>query len=288
MQSQILYFKSGIKTYAIASAEQPHSQLFDDLQITETYWPRTVAEPEIAPGVQNYEIVIEAAVSTRAEAAEARFKAFDLTRDLDRAWTYVCGEPLHPTLPSLNFLESPEGWATNAKELDTQLASLEGQPYSVFGKAERRHWLGLPFFPLKDALTAIEALNTASEATQSLVDLHYGALKSRDLSGQLFLFAKGLELGAQFLGSHKKARNKAIPNETKSGMKRGLDWLFNVSNNRFDIRHVVTDKTTLDLHPKLTGIERSDFVHDADLIIRSIVCQQIGKTPFVITPASTA
>jgi len=285
MESQLLYFKSGIKTYAISSTEQPHTRAVNGLTVSEKYWPRTAAEPKMAPGVQNYEVVIEAEVSTRDEATQARFKAFDLTGDLDRAWTYACGEPLNPALLSLNFLESPEGWATNSKEVDTKLASLEGQPYSVFGETVRRHWLGLPHFPLKDALDIIEGLNTASDATQALVDLHYSALKSVDHSGKLFLLAKGLELGAPFLGSTKQARANAIPDEVKGGIKRGLDWLFNVSNNRFDIRHVVKDKDTLDLHSKLTAIERSDFVHDADLIIRSIVCQQIGQAPFLVTAA---
>lgn len=286
MESQLLYFKSGIKTYAISSNERPHSQIVNGLTISERYSPRT-AEPEIAPGVQNYEVVIEVAVSTRAEATEARFKAFDLTRDLDRAWIYACGEPLHTVLMSLNLLESPEGWATNAKEVDTKLASLEGEPYGVGGDIVHNHWLGLPVFPLKDALEVVEAIKTASEATHALVDLHYGALKSLDHSGKLFLLAKGWELGAEFLGSNKKARNRAVPSHIQSGLKRDLDWLFNVSNNRFDIRHVVKDKSTLDLHPKLTGKERSDFVHDADLMLRTIVCQQIGKAPFVIMPAST-
>ncbi|MDQ3474307.1 MAG: hypothetical protein M3447_11275 [Acidobacteriota bacterium] len=286
MQPETLYFKSGIKTYAITSDVEPHCEIANGLTVSEKYWPRAATEPQIAAGVQNYEVVIEASVSTRDEATEARMKAFDLTRDLDRAWIYVCGEPLHPHLWSLNFLQSPEGWDTNAKEIDRKLASLEGQPYAVFGKTEQRHWLDLSFFPLQDALRVIQALNVASEATQALVDLHCGALKSRDRRGQLFLFAKGLELGAQFLGSDKKAREKAIPDEIKSGIKRGLDWLFNVSNNRFDIRHVVKDKATLDLHPKLTGVERGDFVHDADLIIRGVVCQQIGKAPFIVTPAA--
>jgi hypothetical protein len=285
MQPQLLYFKSGVKTYAISSAEPPHSQNVDGLQVSERYWPRAATESVIAPGVQNYEVVIEATVSTRDEATEARFKAFDLTRDLDRAWTYTCGEPLHPVLWSLNLLESPEGWATNAKEVDTILAQREQQPYGISETTERRHWLGLPLFPLKDALKVIEALSTASDATQALVDLHYSALKSLDPGGQLFLFAKGLELGAEFLGSDKKARRKALPDHVRSALKQDLDWLFNVSNNRFDIRHVVKDRTTLDLHPKLTGIERRDFMHDANLIIRSIVCQQIGKTPFVIRDA---
>lgn len=120
--------------------------------------------------MQNYEVVIEATVSTRAKATEARFKAFDLTRDLDRAWTYTCGEPLFPTLWSPNFLESPEGWATNAKEVDAKLARLEGQPYGVGGEMVHSHWLGLPIFPLKEALEVVDALSTASEATKALID----------------------------------------------------------------------------------------------------------------------
>ena len=96
------------------------------------------------------------------------------------------------------------------------------------------------------------------------------------------MLANGLELGEKFLGKNKKEPEKAIPTHIKSALKQSLDWIFNISNNRFDIRHVVKDPEKLHLHPKLTGQECADFIHDVDLMIRSIVCQQIGKIPFVI------
>jgi hypothetical protein len=282
MPSEVLSFKSGVKSYGISSSEEPHSEQIGILNISEKYWPRTPSEIDMPIGVQNYELAIEATVSSREEAWEAKSKAFNLASDLDKAWVYACGEPLHSVSTTFLFFDAPEGWQTNANEVDIKLAQAGGQPYISSGEEIYRHWVHMPIFPLKEALKILEALKTASEATLALVDLHYGALKSFDSSGKLFLLAKGLELGAKFLGKNKKERDKAIPAHVKCGLKQSLDWLFDISNNRFDIRHVVKDPGKLQLHPKLTGQERADFIYDADLIIRSIVCHQIAKTAFVL------
>jgi hypothetical protein len=287
MHSEILSFKSGIKCYGISSSEEPNSEQIGILKISEEYWPRTPSEIDMPPGVQNYELVIEASVSSRDEAWKAKSKAFALAAGLDKAWVYACGEPLHPVSQTFLFLDAPEGWQTNAKEVDVKLAQSRGEPFVISSEEVQRHWVHLPIFPLREALNILEALKTASEATLALVDLHYGALKSLDSSGKLFLLAKGLELGSKFLGKNKKEREKAIPTHVRDALKQSLDWLFKISNNRFDIRHVVKDPEKLHLHPKLTGQERADFIQDADLVIRSIVCQQIGKTAFLLSRDNT-
>ncbi|MDX6386159.1 MAG: hypothetical protein QOK48_3732 [Blastocatellia bacterium] len=57
-----------------------------------------------------------------------------------------------------------------------------------------------------------------------------------------------------------------------------LDWLFKISNNRFDIRHVVKDPEKLHLHPKLTGQERADFIQDDHRVSILIGFGRLQKT----------
>ena len=118
-----------------------------------------------------------------------------MVHDLDRAWVYVCGRPLHPLHTQLYLDEPPEGWSTNAKEIDARLAHAEEGLYATLEIEQGRHWMQLPFFSLSEALKVRRVLKTASEVTLALTDLHYNALKSLDNHSNLFLLAKALELG---------------------------------------------------------------------------------------------
>jgi hypothetical protein len=229
------------------------------------------------------QVIIEATVSNREEAWKAKFEVFELAEELDRAWVYVCGRPLHPVHMQLQFLDSPKGWSTNAKEIDVRLAQAEGSPYATLDLVKSRHWMQMPFSPLREVLRVRETLRIASESTSALVDLHYSALRSPDSNGKLFLLAKGLELGSRLIpGKNNKLREKSLPENIRSALSHSLDWLFNISNNRFDVRHVVKDPQGPQLHQRMTPEERAAFTEDADLVIRAIVCQQIGRPAFVV------
>jgi hypothetical protein len=281
MPSEVLRFESAILHYGIASDEEPYSGQVGQLTVRELYSPPT--DPELPPEVYNYQVIIEATVATREEGWKAKFEAHKLADDLDRAWVYVCGLPLHPVYTQLQFDTPPEGWRTNAKEVDVGLAQAEGKMYAIIGSEKHWHWMQLPFFPLREVLKVREGLTVASEAIRALADLHYGALKSLDSNGKLFLLAKGLELGSRLLpGKNNKVREKSLPENIRSALSHSLDWLFNTSNNRFDVRHVVKDPQGPQLHQRMTTEERSTFTKDADLVIRSIMCQGIGRPAFVV------
>jgi hypothetical protein len=61
--------------------------------------------------------------------------------------------------------------------------------------------------------------------------------------------------------------------------RRGL---YGISNTRLETRHAIATPAQLQLHPQLTQDERIDFVHDADLVVRTTVCLQLGLEPFVV------
>lgn len=281
MPSEVLSFKSNILHYGISSTEEPYSGQVGQLAVRELYSPPT--DPELPPGIHNYQVVIEATVATREEGWKTKFEAHKLAHDLDRAWVYVCGRPLHPIHIQLHFDKPPEGWSTNAKKVDVRLARAAGLPYVIMGEEKSRSWMQLPFFPLREALKVRQALNANPETILALADLHYSALKSLDGNGTLFLLAKGLELGSKLLpGEDNKVREKSLPENIRSALRHSLDWLFTMSNQRFDVRHVVKNPQGPQLHQRMTAEERITFTEDADLVIRSIVCQQIGRAAFIV------
>jgi hypothetical protein len=283
MLSETLRFESNVQCYRIPLEQRLYSEEIGKLRIFEEYIPRSPAEQQMPAGVQNYRVIIEGSVSTRDEAWAVTRDAFQLASDVDRAWVYTCGRPLIPIHNELQFIDAPEGWQTNAKEIDTALARAQGGLSASGVRIISRHWMHLPRFPLAGALKVRNALNTASNATLALVQLHYGALKSGDSHAQLFLLAKGLELGEKLLpGKNHLEREKAIRTDVQVSLHHSLNWLFDMSNNRFDLRHVVRDPKGPQLHPEMTDSERREFIEDGDLLIRTIICMQMGIEPFLV------
>jgi hypothetical protein len=282
MPLEVLRFESSIVHYGVSSDEEPYFGQVDQLTVRELH--NSPTDPELPPGVHNYQVIIEATVLTREGAWKAKFEASDLASELDRAWVYVCGRPLHPVYMQLHFDKPPEGWRTNAKEVDVRLAQAEDKMYTIIEPGKDWHWMQLPFFPLREVLKVRESLTVASEATLALAGLHYSALKSLDSDGNLFLLAKALELGRKLLPSkNDEAREKSLPLNICSALSHPLTWLFDMSNNRYDVRHVVVkNREDPQLHTRMTTTERAAFIEDADLVIRSIVCQQIGRPAFIV------
>jgi hypothetical protein len=60
-------------------------------------------------------------------------------------------------------------------------------------------------------------------------------------------------------------------------VKQNVEWLFNIANERFDIRHAVDNHAPgVSLHRKLTPVEHRDFGEDATLVVRAFICEQLG------------
>ncbi len=115
------------------------------------------------------------------------------------------------------------------------------------------HWLALPYLPLATAMHAREAYKRAEDMVKALVDIHYGALKLRRSEGKLFALANALELVRAVLpGRSDSAKQQSLRPEVTANLRQSLHWLFNIANNRFNVRHVLTKAAGKSaLHPRL-------------------------------------
>jgi hypothetical protein len=120
--------------------------------------------------------------------------------------------------------------------------------------------------------------------SRTLLELHYQALTARSATAGLFLLAKCLELVRELLpGRTDHARESSLPAQIRNGLKRSFHWLFDVGNNRLDVRHVVKSRAPLlQLHQRMTGQEYIDFRDDADAIVRTVISQRLGLSPLIL------
>lgn len=126
-------------------------------------------------------------------------------------------------------------------------------------------------------MDALTACRSAPPVVRSLIELHYRALSSTRLEGRLFFYTKALELVRALLpGADLRAKSGSLPASVSSELARSLAWLYDMSNNRFDVRHVVKNPRGPALHPEMTQNELRDFEHDADLVIRVVVADHLS------------
>lgn len=81
---------------------------------------------------------------------------------------------------------------------------------------------------------------TAHETTKSLVDLHFNAHLASGLHAQEVALARALELVAALLPAHSYAeKQEQLPADVRNALTQPLSWLCELSNRRFNTRHVV-------------------------------------------------
>jgi hypothetical protein len=133
----------------------------------------------------------------------------------------------------------------------------------------------IPLLPLQPAIVAVQAYRTANPETRFLMNLHFGAIDQLGTESQLFLFAKALELARLMLPGRRDPQKEAsLSPSVRAALRRSFHWLFDIANNRLEIRHVSAKGGSL--LPKLSPTERADFAHDADVVIRGVVEKELG------------
>ena len=275
-EKQVLRYVSATKLYAISPESVPVDCEFEGLRLREVHAPKP--QTDLPAHIGEYTLNIEATIGSAAEFHQVSQKIGELARDLDKFWVYGCGEPLSPVVTTLSFDVTPKGWHSNLDEVKKYLLDNCRQPFAVI-QMNHRHWIAMPYYPLLPALRARDAYQKADPPTKALADLHYAALKATGGEGRLFSFAKALELARDVLpgkNDNAKERELGLSNGT---LKQSFHWLFDVGNNRYNTRHVVRKgfrSTTLNV--RMTGQEIMDYEHDADWILRSLVCQRL-KVP---------
>ncbi|MBA7704942.1 hypothetical protein ES703_113765 [subsurface metagenome] len=234
-------------------------------------------------GTVSYSIWIETGVSSPEEIWAKKGTAFELADDLNRIWTYVCGQPINAARLGLVAYHAPAAWTTNAEEVEKDLpAAISGLTYKEIS-IQTRHWTYCPELPLAKALDVRESYETASDFVRTLIELHYSALTSKRSEARLIFFAKALEIVRALLPGRKdQQKQKSLPAKITSDLHESLHWLFGMANTRSDVRHVVQRVTGPTLHPRMSAQEFRSFEHDADLVIRTAVCMQLGNEPFLV------
>lgn len=230
-------------------------------------------------GLGSYRLVLERPISTQTEVWSSLHKAIQLAEELDLAWCYVCGSPFFATRQMIVGVEAPDGWSGNTREVEIEIQKERGLGYAEATQVVSSHWLSLPFLPLERVLKVREAYLKAPTEIQDLIELHASAHKSD--RGNLFFFAKGLELAGAFFGQKRVDRNSGLQTEmVKIGiaphLTQSVEWLFDMANTRFDVRHAVNGYLPVILHPRMNSTERREFKLNADLVLRGFICQQLG------------
>ena len=61
-----------------------------------------------------------------------------------------------------------------------------------------------------------------------------------------------------------------------SRMKQGLDWLFEISNQRRQTRHATNKKGSIELREQFSELDEQDFLDGANLVLQLTVTNRLG------------
>ncbi len=260
--------------YDVSDDASPHRAVFNGMQVSEEW----TLHPDsgLPKGVKAYRITIEAQVNSLSELRDAWGRAGDLSEELDQVWPYIAAERLHPLVLTISLRDDTDGWSSNRRELERHFARLSGSPLA-HAEAINRHWLKMPSPPLSRALDALVQLRLLIGAKKLLHELYYSSLNSHDHDAQMFILAKCLEIVRTLLpGRNDDQRHKTLDPIIQESVTHSLHDLFGLANNRLDVRHAVENPVGPIFHPEMTGQERSDFIDDADTIVRGVICGYLG------------
>jgi|GEM_PF-1975333 len=284
MNSTILKYESDPKVYEIRSECAPHYEVVGGLTISE-HFRKSEKHKHISSTLGDYYIVIETEVNSSSEIQSKHFEIKALISEIDRSWMYTCGHPLNRKVLSYMgpYVDFPDGnihgWKSNYREAEKEVN--KGRAHATFSFEKVSHSV-FSYWPLKAALVARESYLSSSEQIKALVDLHYFAHKVGDSYSSFFFLAKSLELVRALLpGKTDVQKEKKLSDDVRSRLKASLHDIVGLANTRYEIRHIVKDKNNISLHGKMNNSEINTFKHDADLIIRFVVCNNLD-IPLVI------
>jgi len=278
MKSAILKYESDPKVYDIQSEYAPYVEVVDSLAVSE-HFQKNEKYKNISSTLGDYHIVIETEVNSSSEIQSKHFEIKDLINEIDRSWMYACGHPLNKRVlsyvgPYIDFADGNiHGWKSNYREAEKEIN--KGKAHVTFSVEKVSH-SAFSYWPLKKALIARESYLRASEPIKALVDLHYFAHKVGDSYSSFFFLAKSLEIVRALIpGKTDAQKEKELPNDIRSRLNTSLHEIVGLANTRYEIRHIVKDKNNISLHEKMNNSEINAFKHDADLIIRFVVCNNL-------------
>lgn len=272
---RVLKYESLPANYGVVGDGRPFEYKNDTVRIYESLTKKTI--PSAPPEVGEYRVHIEVPVASMADYSAATSETYEIIEQIEKLWTYVCGEPLRPLLMHMSMDTTPDGWRSNEESVHRVMnIRMTG---GIYCKVEivQTHWVILPYFPLERVLIARQLIDSFEDVYVSLIDLHHDALTARSPGGRLFALAKGLELVTRLMhGKTHRERQEKLDPKLRAELRRSINELHDISNNRFNVRHVVANPSGPKLHPPATRKELSDFKHDCELLLRYHICKKLG------------
>jgi len=248
----------------------------DGLTVAETLTPTRLPGYE---RLREHTVKISCVVPDDQSLLAVHNAGYRLAEQLDLVWTYVVGRSLTAALPHLTIVEAPQGWSSNYRELQE---ALQDGPLRLSFSTSTTHWLHLREPPLRRALIAVRAYRTAGSVLATLIELHHAAQRARS-PADLVLLSKALELARAMAPTEQQNFGRHLDHEVQNALRRRPQWLFDISNNRLETRHVArTGSDGAVLRQPISDRELADFEHDAHLVLRATVAMELGIPPVAL------
>ena len=281
MSSKNFRIESTKQNFGLLGSGSPYSENIDGLLVYEVY-----EDPEEDSNLGLYQVVIEAEVENQDELENKSKIAIQLAEDFEVLWPYVWIMPLHGKSwdTRLSLISPPEGWGSNKKEIrkkfDIENGGLTFDSLSFINV----DYLYSNMLPLERAIRIRKKYLKADAVIKTLIELNFESHNSKTIHSRLFLLAKAMEITrAHLKGNTDQEREENLPEKVRSQLNYSYHHLFNLANSRIDTRHAVRKKgEKVELHPKMDSEELNSFMHDCDLIIRSVVCSYFDEEVTIV------
>jgi len=281
-----LILTSNILYLDIEDSTNLYSTNVDEFELAEQYNPSSSYHGE-------YTITISKNVNTKDELGEITMKAYELATKLNKLITYAIGRPLNQRTSdfygsrrAIIPFDKVDGWKSNFNELQRILTKLENPDQDLFAEVssgDLRNWSSCKEPPLQELIEILGKYDQASLTLKNLIRFHTIALlHERDV--KYLLLSKALEIAKELLPvpkSTSKSFNQ-LPEEIRAEFNnRSISWLYEMSNFRFETRHIIDKKSNSGFHDEMDEKEYFDFMLLSDFLILYIIRNKFGLNPIV-------
>jgi len=261
--------------------------LFTPIEFNGICFSEEYSIPE-GESIGDYQIILSKKVFPNDEMLDLlsfEVKMIQTCEELNKYQTYVTGSPINVKVKNKlgvarmfkAYPYSPEGWSNNKIELlketrknklkvDLSLAKIDygyhNLPTATISKS-----------PLNDLVNFLRRKTSVNPLIHELIYFHSQAFR-QELDIKYLILGKALEIARELLPykNNLKKSFELLPIDLKKALaENDLNWIYSISQNRYETRHIINKKEVEKLHPKLTRDECWDFARASNLLITYLV-----------------